>query len=165
MNKTFAVIRTMKRFYENRFHGSFTRFTNLIVTQRELDRLYGYDKFKILFESDSYDECLRYKNMNITDIIKEDKCYGYRHNLLMQDGTSKEVVSYFRVNNFHHKFEDGILIDVNIITSYEFLYCNYIEREKGSYLRLYNTDEIELWEVSNEAFKEIVKNIYNSYEL
>ena len=103
--------------------------------------------------------------MKIIDIIKEGKCYGYRHNLLMQDGTSKEVVSYFRVNNIHHIFEDSILIDVNIITTYEFLNCNYIEREKGSYLHLYNNDEIELWEVSSEAFKEIIKNIYNSYEL
>lgn len=103
--------------------------------------------------------------MNFTDIIKPGKCYGYKHDLLMQDGTSKEVVSYFRVNNIHHKFEDGILFDVNIITSYEFLYCNFIERERGAYIRFYNNDEFEIWEVSNEAFKEIVKNIYNNYEL
>ena len=104
--------------------------------------------------------------MNLIDTIKAGKCYGYRHKLMMPDRfTSELVTSYFRVNDIQNKTDDDILISANIITTYEFLYCNYIEREKGSYLRLYNNDEIELWEVSNEAFKEIVKNIYNSYEL
>ena len=104
--------------------------------------------------------------MNLIDTIKEGKCYGYRHKLMMPDRFTKEsVTSYFKVNNIHNKSEDEILIDANIITTYEFLYRNYIEREKNAYIRFYNDDEIEIWEVSNEAFKEIVKNIYNNYEL
>lgn len=61
MNKIFAVIRTMKRYEKNQFYGSFTRFNNIIVTQREFEKIYGYDDYKILFESDNYDECLKYK--------------------------------------------------------------------------------------------------------
>ena len=104
--------------------------------------------------------------MNITDIIKEGKCYGYRHKLMMPDRfTSEWVTSYFRVNDIQNKSDDDILISANIIKTYEFLYRNYIEREKNAYIRFFNDDEFELWEVSSDAFKEIVKNIYNGYEL
>ena len=106
--------------------------------------------------------------MNLIDTIIPGKCYGYRHKLMMPDRfTSELVTSYFRVNDIQNKTDDDILISANIITTYEFLYRNYIEREKNAYIRFFNddADEMEFWEVSNDAFKEIVKNIYNSYEL
>lgn len=59
MEKRFAIVRLMKRYSETRFHKSFTRFTNMIVSQREYERLYGYDFILIKFQSDDYDECLK----------------------------------------------------------------------------------------------------------
>ena len=61
MTKRFAIVRTMKRYPRNQFHSSFTRFNHIIVTQREYERIYGYDAYRIIFESDNYDECLKYK--------------------------------------------------------------------------------------------------------
>lgn len=58
MTKRFAIVRVMKRYPNTRFHKTFTRFSNMIVTQREYERLYGYDAIRIMYESDDYDRCL-----------------------------------------------------------------------------------------------------------
>ena len=58
MMKRFAIVRVMKRYPNTRFHKAFTRFSNMIVTQKEYERLYGYDAIRIMYESDDYNKCL-----------------------------------------------------------------------------------------------------------
>ena len=58
MEKTFGIIRYVKYFPETRFNKGFTRIGNRIVSKWEYEKLCGYDSYRIVFQSDSYEDCL-----------------------------------------------------------------------------------------------------------